>query len=109
MKVAFALKTKEKPVGVAPSLKKPTAFSSFDDEEPIDAASTASRHGKTASNTKLIAQNAESSKAMKKRMEAEKMVDETVYDYDGVYDQMQESKRRQKEVKDADAKLRKVC
>jgi hypothetical protein len=108
MKVAFSLKTKEKPVGAAPSLKKPTAFSSFDDDEPVDAAITSSDNRRTVPNKKLIAQNVESSKAMKKRMEAERMIDETVYDYDGVYDKMQEAKLRQKELKEADAKQRKV-
>lgn len=108
MKLSFSLKSKEKPVGASPSLKKPTAFSSFDDDEPVDAAATSSDNQWTAPNKKLIAQNVESSKAMKKRMEAERMVDATVYDYDGVYDKMQEAKQRQKDAKDADAKQRKV-
>jgi len=108
MKLSFSLKAQEKPVGAAPSLKKPVAFSSFDDDEPVDAASTSSASRKAASNKKLIAQNVTSSKAMKKRMEAEKLVDETVYDYDGVYDKMQEAKLRQKEAKEADSKQRKV-
>lgn len=108
MKLSFSLKAKEKQVGNAPSLKKPTAFSSLDDDEPVDAASSLSDNRKAAPNTKLIAQNAESSKAMKKRMEAERLVDETVYDYDGVYDKMQEAKQRQKEAKEADSKKREV-
>jgi hypothetical protein len=108
MKLSFSLKTKQKPVGAAPSLKAPTAFSSFDDDEPVDAAVASSDNRRTVPNTKLIAQNVESSKAMKKRMEAERMVDETVYDYDGVYDKMQEAKQRQKEAKEVDAKQRKV-
>jgi coiled-coil domain-containing protein 55 len=108
MKLSFSLKAKEQPVGAAPPLKKPVTFSSFDDDEPVDAASTSSDSRKAASNKKLIAQNVESSKAIRKRMEAEKLVDETVYDYDGVYDKMQEAKQRQKEAKEADSKLRKV-
>jgi hypothetical protein len=108
MKLSFSLKAKDKPVGAASSLKKPTAFSSFDDDEPVDAAITSSDNRTALPNKKLIAQNVESSNAMKKRMEAERMVDETVYDYDGVYDKMQEAKMRQKEVKDADAKQRKA-
>lgn len=107
MKLSFSLKAQEKPVGAAPSLKKPVAFSSFDDDDPVDAAS-ASSDNRRASNKKLIAQNFETSKAMKKRMEAEKLVDETVYDYDGVYEKMQEAKLRQKAAKEADAKERKV-
>lgn len=108
MKLSFSLKTKQKPVGETPSLKKPPAFSSFDDDEPVDAAVTSPDNQGTVPNTKLIAQNVEPSKAMKRRMEAERMVDETVYDYDGVYDKMQEAKSRQKEAKEADAKQRKV-
>lgn len=108
MKLSFSLKAKDKPVGNAPALKKPLALSSFDDDEPIDAASSLSDIRKSAPNTKLIAQNAESSKAMKKRMEAEKLVDETVYDYDGIYDKMQEAKKRQKEAKEADTQKREV-
>jgi hypothetical protein len=108
MKLSFSLKAKDKPVGLASSLKKPTAFSSLDDDEPVDAAITSTDNRSTLPNKKLIAQNVESSKAMKKRMEAEKLVDETVYDYDAVYDKMQEAKMRQKEAKEADTKQRKV-
>jgi len=108
MKLSFSLKAKDKPVGLASSLKKPTAFSSLDDDEPVDAAITSTDNRSTLPNKTLIAQNVGSSKAMKKRMEAEKLVDETVFDYDGVYDKMQEAKMRQKEAKEADAKQRKV-
>jgi coiled-coil domain-containing protein 55 len=45
---------------------------------------------------------------MRKRIEAEKKVDETVYQYDEVWDRIQEAKQRQKDVKDADAKEGKV-
>jgi hypothetical protein len=108
MKLSFSLKTKDKPIAVAPSLKKPTAFSSFDDDEPVDAAATSSDNQAVLPNKKLIATKVEYSKTVKRRMEAEKLVDETVYDYDGVYDKMQEAKLRQKEAKEADARLRKV-
>jgi coiled-coil domain-containing protein 55 len=108
MKLSFALpSSKAKPVGNAPSLKKPAAFSSVDDE-PVDAAPTLSNDGNTSANKKLLAQNVESSKAMRKRMEAEKKIDATVYEYDEVWDKMQETKLRQKEAKEADAKERKV-
>ena len=106
MKLSFSLKAKEKQVGNAPSLKKPVALSSIDDDEPVDAASSLLDNRKAAPNTKLIAQNAESSKAVKKRMKAERLVDETVYDYDAVYDKMQEVKQRQKEAKEADSQKR---
>lgn len=41
-------------------------------------------------------------------METEKQVDETVYEYDEVWDRMQEAKQRKKEEKEIDAKERKV-
>lgn len=41
-------------------------------------------------------------------MEAEKQVDKTVYEYDEVWDRMQEAKQRKKEEKEIDAKERKV-
>ncbi|KAJ7940599.1 coiled-coil domain-containing protein 55-domain containing protein [Mycena leptocephala] len=44
---------------------------------------------------------------MQKRMEAEKRVDQTVYEYDEVWDKMQESKQRQKEAKELESKDRK--
>jgi len=50
-----------------------------------------------------------SSKLMKKRMEAERRLDETVYEYDEVWDKMQEAKQLQQAVKAEDASVRKVC
>ncbi|KIY43430.1 hypothetical protein FISHEDRAFT_10959, partial [Fistulina hepatica ATCC 64428] len=47
------------------------------------------------------------SRTQKKRMEAEKKVDETVYEYDEVWDQIQEAKQRAKEVKELESKERK--
>lgn len=111
MKVSFSLKGKApaKPAGEAPSLKRTAAFASLDDDEPMDAAPTATGDKKkVAANKQFIAQSVEMSKAMKKRLEQEKQVDATVFEYDEVWDKMQEAKQRQKEVKEADAKERKV-
>src|ERR1700722_19135477 len=112
MKLSFALpSSKAKPVGAAPPLKRPAAFSSLDDDEPIDAAPTLSddQTAAVSVNKQLLAQNLDSvSKATRKRMEAEKKVDETVYEYDEVWDKMQEAKARQKEAKQADVLQRKV-
>ncbi|KAJ7632651.1 coiled-coil domain-containing protein 55-domain containing protein [Roridomyces roridus] len=44
---------------------------------------------------------------MQKRMAAEKRVDNTVYEYDEVWDKMQEAKLRQKEAKEVESKDRK--
>lgn len=57
----------------------------------------------------MIAQNVEMSKTARKRMEAEKKVDETVYQYDEVWENIQESRLRQKEAKEVESKERKVC
>lgn len=110
MKVAFSLNTKSKPAAPPPSLKRPAVFASGDDDQPIDAAPTSSTADKNvAANKKLLAQNVGSSKTARKRMEAEMMVDSTVYEYDEVWDKMQEAKQRQKEAKDASSKERKAC
>lgn len=112
MKLSFSLasnKTKAKPVGTAPPLKRPAAFASLDDETTEDAAPTASSSTtKGSTNQRLIAQNVEMSKAAKKRMEAEKKVDETVYQYDEVWESIQESRLKQKEAKEIESKERKV-
>lgn len=110
MKVSFSLgKAKPtQPVGDAPSLKRPAAFASLDDDDALDAAPTTSDVPKSSANKKLVAQNAGLSKAAKKRLEEEKKVDATVFEYDEVWDKMQEAKQRQKVVKEVDAKERKV-
>ncbi|KAK1236537.1 hypothetical protein PQX77_000230 [Marasmius sp. AFHP31] len=104
---SLSLKSKSTPAP-APVLKRPVAFGSLDDDEPIDAAPTSSTVDRNVSaNKKFLAQNALNTKAMQTRMEKEMKVDETVYDYDGVWDKMQEAKQRQKEAKEVEAKERK--
>lgn len=110
MKVSFSLansKAKAKPVGDAPPLKRPITFASLEDDEPVDAAPTAGGSSKAPVNKQLIAQNVEMSKATKRKLEEEKKVDATVFEYDEVWDKMQEAKLRQKEAKEAEAKERK--
>ena len=55
-----------------------------------------------------VAHAAETSKVMQKRVNAEKRVDSTVYEYDEAWDKMQEAKQRQQVAKEADAAARKV-
>lgn len=106
---SFAVKPKATPAAPPPSLKRPAVFLSADDDEPIDAAPTSSALDKgTSANKKLLAQNVLTSKTTQKRMEAEKRVDNTVYEYDEVWDKMQEAKQRQKEAKEAETKDRQV-
>ncbi|KAK7467096.1 hypothetical protein VKT23_004156 [Stygiomarasmius scandens] len=105
MKLSFSLKAK--PAGsTSTPLKQPAAFASLDDEETTDTAPTSSgRHA--SANKQHLVQNVLTSNKTKKRMEAEKKVDETVYEYDEVWDKMQEAKQKQKEAKELDTKERK--
>ncbi|KAG6909688.1 hypothetical protein DXG01_015889 [Tephrocybe rancida] len=105
MKLSFSLAKPKKAEGPPSSLKRP-AFNLEDDT--LDAAPTSAAATRNApANKKLLAQNVETSKAAKKRMEAEMKVNETVYEYDEVWDRMQEAKLRQKEAKEQDALERK--
>ncbi|ESK97012.1 ccdc55 protein [Moniliophthora roreri MCA 2997] len=105
---SFSLNKSKSAVAQPPPLKQPVAFASLDNDEPIDAAPTSSTNDRNVSaNKKFLAQNALTPKAMQKRMEKEMKVDETVYDYDGVWDKMQEAKQRQKEAKELESKDRK--
>jgi coiled-coil domain-containing protein 55 len=107
MKLAFSLNKSK--AADPPSLKRPAPFSSLDDDDTVDAAPTASGDKKAAPNAKLLSQNVATSKTMQKRMEAEMKVDATVYEYDEVWDEMQEAKQKKKETKEAEARVRKVC
>lgn len=109
MKVSFSLSNKNtKPLGAAPPLAKPAAFSSLDDEDTQDAAPVASSSKDAHVNKSLSSRNVASSKAAQRRLEQEMKMDATVYQYDEVWDRMQEVKQRQKEAKEVDAKQRKV-
>lgn len=107
MKLSFSLTKPKHAPTPAPSIKRPAVFA-LGDDEPIDAAPTSVAASRNApANKKLLAQNVATSKAMKKRMDAEKKIDETVFEYDEVWDRMQEAKLRQKEAKEQDAMERK--
>ena len=109
MKLSFSLNAKAKAPQQAPPLKRPAAFGEGDEGDVADAAPTSTNvNSNVTANKKLLAQNVQTTKVMKKRINAEKRVDPSVYEYDEVYDQMQEVKQRQKEAKEHDAKERKV-
>ena len=109
MKVSFSLSNKNaKSLGAAPPLAKPAVFSPFDHEDSQDVVPVASGSKDTAVNKTLLAHNVASSKVAQKCIEREMKVDATVYQYDEVWDRMQEVKQRQKEAKEADGKQRKV-
>jgi hypothetical protein len=106
MKLSFSLPKPPNPatksVGDAPPLKRPANFGTLDDD-----SLPSTRTGK-AGNGDLVAQNIQISKAAKKRMEKEQQIDATVYEYDEVWDSMQDAKARQKEIKERDSSERKV-
>ena len=103
MKLSISL---NKPKGVQPPIpiKRPSAFSLVDDGDTEDNGLL----GKSQSKIEPLAHNVHTSQAMRRRMEAEKRVDETVFEYDEVWDKMQEAKQRQQAAKEADAASRKV-
>ncbi|KAF9013849.1 hypothetical protein BDQ17DRAFT_1341627 [Cyathus striatus] len=84
MKLSFSLNKSKASTPSAPA-KAPAVFLSGDDDEPSS--------DKTSSLKKPLAYN--------------KKVDETVYEYDEIWDKMQEAKQRQKEAKEIDSKERK--
>ncbi|KAI9509626.1 coiled-coil domain-containing protein 55-domain containing protein [Russula earlei] len=104
MKLSFSL-TKAAPKS-APSLKRPAAFGALDDATASDTELASSRNGGTG-NSDLVAQNIQLSKSARKRMEKEQQVDSTVYQYDEVWDSMQDAKARQTEIKERESKERK--
>jgi len=108
MKLSFSLtKAVTKSAGDAPSLKRPAAFGSLEDNTTDDNASQTARNG-GAGNGDLVARNIQLSKSAQKRMEKEQQIDATVYQYDEIWDSMQDAKARQKEVKERESKERKV-
>lgn len=107
MKLSISLNKATKSVGDAPSLKRPAAFGSLEDDPTDDNTFQSARNGSTG-NGDLVARNIQSSKSAQKRMEKEKQIDATVYQYDEVWDSMQDAKAKQKEVKERESKERKV-
>lgn len=111
MKLSISLtntnKATTKPVGNAPSLKRPAAFGSLEDDTTDDNAFQSARNGGTG-NSDLVARSSRLSKSAQKRMEKEQQIDATVYQYDEVWDSIQDAKSKQKEVKERESKERKV-
>jgi coiled-coil domain-containing protein 55 len=103
MKLSISL-NKPKVVQPPAPIKRPSAFSLVDDGDTEEDGIL----GKSRGKTEPLAHNMHSSQAMKKRMEAEKRIDETVFEYDEVWDKMQEAKLRQQASKETDANIRKV-
>ncbi|KAF8910958.1 coiled-coil domain-containing protein 55-domain containing protein [Gymnopilus junonius] len=105
MKLSISLnKPKSQAVKSSAPLARPLAFSiEVDDDVDEQNEPKISKTGRSGP----LPHSVESSKAMQKRMAAEKMVDETVYEYDEVWDKMQEAKQRLQAAKEADAAVRK--
>jgi hypothetical protein len=110
MKLSISL-NKPKVPAAPPSLSRPSAFVDGDgDDVTNDSPSTLpSSDGKTSVNKVLLAQNMATSKGVKKKKDAEKQVDATVYEYDEVWDKIQDAKLRAKLAKEQESKERKAC
>jgi hypothetical protein len=104
----------------APSLRKPAAFGSLDDDEGegLDAAPTASssRSGLLDVNRRLAAQNVSTSafggslsRSQKLKLEKERELDPSVFEYDEVYDQMKAAQQLAKAAKEEDGTTKKVA
>lgn len=105
MKLSFSLKAKT--VGPALPLKPATPFTSLEDD-PADASPTP-LNGRAEIQKHLVTQNSSAiSRATRKKLEEEKKVDQTIFEYDEVYDLMEEAKQRSKEKRDIEAQERKV-
>jgi len=96
MKLSISLNKPKSSLQKQPVL--PPAFGTGEDDDEFDRNNL----------NGPVAHAAQSSKAMQKRIAAEKQVDVTVYEYDEVWDKMQEAKQRQQLAKEADATARKV-
>jgi coiled-coil domain-containing protein 55 len=106
MKLSFSLKGKA--VGTAPSLKPATPFASLEDDIALDTAPTALT-GRAEAQKHLVAQSSSAtSRATRKKLEEEKKLDKTIFEYDEVYDVMEQAKQRSKEKRDIEAQERKV-
>ena len=107
MKLSFSLnstKNAKSSVPVpAPPISKASAFGSLEDD---DAASAEPLAGGKPSVSTLAGSL---SRTQKLRLEKEKEVDPTVFEYDEVYDQMKEAQLRAKQAKEDNPEARKVC
>ncbi|KXN89232.1 hypothetical protein AN958_05986 [Leucoagaricus sp. SymC.cos] len=108
MRLSISLNKPKASAAPPPVLSRPSAFGSGEDDDTNDTPSTLpSSDGKTSVNKVMLAQNVQASKTMRKKMEAEKQVDATVYEYDEVWDKMQEAKHNAKLAKEQESKERK--
>jgi coiled-coil domain-containing protein 55 len=104
---SISLKSKGKqPEGATLALKPAREFGQLGDDELQDAAATSSTSSRTEVNKRLASMNSSNSKAQRKRMLMAQSVDETVFQYDEVWDKMQDAKAKSKEAKEVEAKKR---
>lgn len=92
------------------NLAKPAAFESGDDDEELNGEASSST--RTNVHQKLQSTSTAGgslSRAAKKKLQQEVLVDPTVYEYDEVYDRMKEAELRAKAIKEDEAAVRKVC
>ncbi|EJD53000.1 hypothetical protein AURDEDRAFT_142078 [Auricularia subglabra TFB-10046 SS5] len=115
MKLSFSLNAKKPATGTAPPRKPPTAFGGFNDGadegdgDPDAGVANVAKKARGDVNRLLAAQSASAklTKAEKKKIAAELKVDNTVFQYDEVYDAMKDSEARAKARKEDEEKERK--
>ena len=93
------------------TVPKPFSFGDDDDEDESSSAPPPSLAGPsrvTPKNNALIKQNASLGRQAKKIQEEAKKVDQTVFEYDEVWDGMQNARQQAKQVKDEESAERKV-
>lgn len=110
MKLSFSLGNKAKPstatpIGNAPSLKKPAAFGSLDDDDD-NVANIAGPSSKRREARPVVTTKTTWRAGAKKGFNTP--LDPTVTQYDEVYDEMKEAQERARAGKEEESKDRKV-
>jgi coiled-coil domain-containing protein 55 len=112
MKLSFSLHSSKKAGSAvsapASSLSRPPAFGPLEDDDASDASVRDMNRNLAGRNVSLSTFGGSLSRTQKQKLEKEKDVDPTVYEYDEVYDQMKEAQMKAKQVKEDDPEARKV-
>jgi len=113
MKLSFSLNSSKKAKGSvpvpAPPISKASAFGSLEDDG-VASADPPDLNRHLAGGKPPVSTLAGSlSRTQKQKLEKEKEVDPTVFEYDEVYDQMKEAQMRAKQAKEDNPEARKVC
>lgn len=111
MKLSFSLNSKKAGSSVptpTPSLSRPLAFGTLEDDDVPDAEALDLNRNLAGRNVSTSTFGGSLSRTQKQKLEKEKEVDPTVYEYDEVYDLMKEAQIKAKQAKEDDPQARKV-